>query len=312
MPFYTGSASSFSDLRTALFNACVAEGWTLSTDVLTKGSAAVKIENNTTSVTIKDLGLVLQGGTSATGATLVNPSPVTPRMGRASTATIQPTFPMEYYIHIFDSPDEVYLVAKSNVDYYYWLSFGLSDVPGLSSTGLWLSANANPRVGPGSSPGYAIGVSSGGINQYSGGFFWEDGQSAASSAQNQNTIASGLDSVIWSSDTASSGANSKFGINGLAASTLLSVQPNAWNSESTLVRAQVFQWRDANKCSMVADIKNARYVRIDNYSPEQIITLGSDQWRVYPYYRKNLSARDGGTGIEHTGTFGFAIRYDGP
>jgi len=60
------------------------------------------------------------------------------------------------------------------------------------------------------------------------------------------------------------------------------------------------------------DLQNARTLRVDNYDPGQIITLGDDQWRIYPFYRKNADQRDGTTssGGDHSGTMGWAIRYD--
>ena len=87
--------------------------------------------------------------------------------------------------------------------------------------------------------------------------------------------------------------------------------PSAWNGESPLLPIQAYVWRASAKCSLVVDMRHARYLRIDNYEPGQIITLGGDSWKVYPFYRKASSARNGGIGIDHTGTFGWAIRYDG-
>ena len=60
------------------------------------------------------------------------------------------------------------------------------------------------------------------------------------------------------------------------------------------------------------DLAHCRFLRIDNYQPGDIIPLGPDRWKVAPWYRKNTAQRDGGSNIQHTGTFGWAIRYDGP
>ena len=70
--------------------------------------------------------------------------------------------------------------------------------------------------------------------------------------------------------------------------------------------------RASNKVSILAKIENARYLRIDNLQPEQILTFGAEKWMVFPFHKKNSSVRDGGTSIDHSGTFGWAIRYDGP
>ena len=88
--------------------------------------------------------------------------------------------------------------------------------------------------------------------------------------------------------------------------------PSAWNGESVLVPIQVITSRPSNLWSLVGELTHARYVRLDNLEPGQLITLGPDRWKVYPFYRKDATARDGGDGIDHTGTLGWAIRYDGP
>lgn len=318
MPYYTGTANSFAELKTALINACVAEGYTLvGTEILTKGTSAVRIQNNTASVADKDIGLIITGGLGVSAGALISPSPNTPRMGRVSTAINLPAWPMIYEIHIWDDPDEVYFKAIYNVDSYYWLAFGMSDMPGLTATGQWIDANAIARTGVTSG---GVGITPAGATQAGSGFsscalFWQTSQRQVSEASYcEGAIASGLDAVNWAGNPASSSSETaKYAFSSVtAAATLLSVLPNAWNSESPLVPVVVLQWRDSAKCSVVANLKHARYCRIDNYAPGQIITLGSDRWKVQPFYRKNSAARNGGSGVNHTGTFGWAIRYDGP
>lgn len=314
MPYYTGVANSFADLRTVLFNACTDNGWTLTSDILTKGDLVVKVEVNTVSTSNKGIGLILTGATSLTGTTLNQPSPNTPRMGPPQTGLTQPTWPMEYYIHVNDNPDEMYFISRFNIDFLYFLSFGKSDIPGLLSTGLFLAATANCHAGP---SGAGITCTLSGVRdsgRTTACMFWSiNDQSSTASHTNANTLASGLDSVIWSNNPAGTTETSKYAASAIsAARTFLSVQPNAWNSEAPLNRIQAYQWRDSGKCSLVMDLKHARYIRVDNYDLGQVIQLGLDKWKVYPFYRKNVTSRDGGASIQHTGTFGWAIRYDGP
>lgn len=89
-------------------------------------------------------------------------------------------------------------------------------------------------------------------------------------------------------------------------------QPNSWNSEATLLPIRAWKARPSSKISMTADLEFARHIRIDNLSPGDILTIGSDQWKVFPWYRKDVSAHNGGYFVNHTGTFGWAIRYEGP
>lgn len=48
-----------------------------------------------------------------------------------------------------------------------------------------------------------------------------------------------------------------------------------------------------------------RWVKLDYLSPGDILTLGTDQWRVFPVIRKN-----GGPGQPTSGTYGYAYRVD--
>lgn len=315
MPYYSGSANSFADIRTALFAACVDNGWSNSGTILTKGTAALNVENNTVSTANKGIGLLLQGGTSVSAGALVNPSPVTPRMGPPMEGTSMPTWPMEYNIFIFENPDEVYLVARFNVDFYLWLAFGLSDISDIGGTGLWLSATAPANNNAGSGGGLVItATSGGGGGSASGAPFWNSSPTISFNHRNQDTIHLLMDGVTWAGQPATNALTGLGAFNAfLTTQPLLARQPNAWNGEAILLRILGLFWRNSDKCSVVCDLKNARYVRIDNYTPGQIITLGSDQWKIFPFYRKNTTERNGSnSGIDHTGTFGWAIRYEGP
>ncbi|HTF96735.1 MAG TPA: hypothetical protein VL995_11430 [Cellvibrio sp.] len=313
MSYYSGSANSFADLRTALFNACTANGWTLSTDVLTKGTLAIKLTINAVSTAVSGIGLILQGGVSATGSTLNTPSPNTARLGPPSTTVHQPTFPMSYEIFLFTNPDEVYLVAKTNVDNHLWLAFGKSTYPGI---GLWLSGIANTAQG-GAAGSIAVdinGGNAGGSLNSTGCLFWQPAQyTTGNPYYNQDTVHVDIDGIIWAGNPASAVSKVVGSVTALPGITeMLTVQPNAWNGEAVLMRIRPMLYRASNKNSIVADLRNARYIRVDNYEPGQIISLGSDNWKVFPFYRKNTTARDGGGSVDHTGTFGWAIRYDGP
>lgn len=93
---------------------------------------------------------------------------------------------------------------------------------------------------------------------------------------------------------------------------LMGLLPNTWNSEAVLLPIRAYKVRPSYKISLTADLEHARYTRIDNYTPGQIITLGSERWKIFPWYRKDAVNRNGGYVINHSGTFGWAIRYEGP
>lgn len=313
MPYYNGSANDFTAVRAALFSACTANGWTLNVDILSKGAAFVQATVNAASTTAKGIGVIIQGGTGASAGALVNPSPNTPRLGPPQKLGVQPTFPVEYYIHVYTNPDEVYLVVKFNSTYHYWLAFGVSNVPGIPGTGLWLSGGSQGGEGPASGEGIIFSTSGGGNGQYSSGaIFWDSAQSVATPSQNQDTIHLNMDGTVWAGNPASTSLSIQRAFDGLQAATvLLGNQPNTWNSEAVLVRIKGYYWYASTKAAIVCDLLNARYIRVDNYTSGDIIQLGSDKWKVYPFYRKNTASRNGASSVDHTGTFGWAIRYDG-
>ncbi len=314
MPFYTQSANSFADVRNALFSACTANGWTLSGEILTKGSAVVRVELNTVSTAAKGAGLILRCGTGVSGGVVTGASPVGPRFGPLSPSVDAIVWPMQVDIHVHDN--EVYLIGVYNVDTLLFLAFGISSLP--ISTGMWATASTYQEQGLNTLSIAMTPTSGGGANSYrvAPAPFWTTAYSTASSASlNNDTICANIDGIVWAGLPTSAGSmtspGAMYAVPALA--PLMARQPNAWNSEAVLLRIQVYMARtNATKISLILDLLHARYVRVDNYQIGQIITLGPDRWKVYPAYRKNAVVRDGGTDLNHSGTFGWAVRYDGP
>lgn len=305
MAFYTGTCSSFSDLQTIINNNCSANGWTLSSGILSKSSCFFKLTNNASL-------LALEGGTGQSGSTLTGNNTFAAALASASLSPI--TFPCKYDLHILNNPDEVYCVINYNTDKYQHLAFGKSNIPGIGGTGAWYSGSYNSGENLTNSVSYFSfwdsGISSCFTYTYGGhlGGLFVNGQGSYSSA----AIHTGLDSVGWKNDTGSPGGiiNASRYISGLLTSL-----PNTMNNSTVLIPIKPIQPRASNGLTIVANLNNARYCRIDNIASEQVIIFGTDKWKCYPFYRKDSTLRDGApwaTGTEHSGTFGFAIRYTGP
>ncbi|WP_236173610.1 hypothetical protein [Pseudomonas pseudonitroreducens] len=297
MAYVNGSAGSLESLRQSLFDACTANGWSLAGSVLFKGSIYMQ-------VLVQGAYLTIQGGTGVDGSNaLVNPAPNYSRIGLLAGQAL--TWPMAYEVFIGSAPDEVYLVVNYNVDCYQYLAFGGSSMSGLPGTGAWFSASVAQTVQyigiypyGGARPGFPNGSAP--------AMFHVTNTDGGGIVQN-SFIHHGFDSKTWTDANYTNGANA---INAAVPHVLR--LPNAWNSEGVLVPIQVHIFRPESKVTLVADLKNARYTRVDNYDPGQIIPLGPDRWKIFPWYRKNAAVRDGGDGINHTGTMGWAVRYDGP
>jgi hypothetical protein len=315
MAFVTGNANSLADLLTAINNACTANGYTLNGNILSKGTLHVSME-------IASSQLRITGGTGRSGTTLLGPGPQYAKIG--PTTQVNMVFPVTYHIHILTAPDEVYVMINYNAVYWNFIAFGQSDHPGIAAaggTGNWYGAtHPQPGVMSGevvvaaNGGGGGFGLAGGaGVRTGAGLFNGTSGWTTSNYATNC-LIHSGLNpgNGGWN-DPAVSPSSGLYGVNAIQyQEPMLAYLPNAWNAQTVLVPICVTSLAASSKSQVVAELRHARYLRNDNYNDIDIITIGSDQWRVYPYYRKDASARNGGSLILHSGTFAHAIRYDGP
>lgn len=294
MAYATGTASSLSDLRTAIINACTANGWSLSGDVLSRGGCYVRLQ-------VLSGGLQILGGNGESGGNVTTPGPRVCRIGELSQAPL--AWPMTYHVFINTNPDEVYVVVNYSSVFFQWMAWGRSEIS-LPGSGNWYGATLGPidNFLGGISLSQTIGGLISGNSASSGGLFWTNAQ-----ISNQNShIHHGLDGAGWSDNLTATLAQA-IG----AASTLISISPNAWNSEAVLIPIPVCILRPSNFYSIVLQNRHARYTRVDNLSAGQVLTIASDQWMVFPWLCKNTESRNGSSGsvIGHSGTFGWAIRY---
>lgn len=63
--------------------------------------------------------------------------------------------------------------------------------------------------------------------------------------------------------------------------------------------------RPSNLGSPLGYPPDLRFIRMDNYNPKDVLTLGTDQWKVFPLIRKN-----GATGEPNSGVYGYAYRVN--
>ncbi|MEN3968223.1 hypothetical protein [Acinetobacter sp. BWR-L5] len=291
MAYYNGQASSYQELLNALVGACTQpdNAWIWSNGVLHKSDLFIGFSISTN-------GIICQGGTGLVNGILQGTTGVTPRLGRFSTSLF-PLFPCNYHIFIFE--DEVYLIAKFDSDFYY-LAFGKSTL--ISNGGLWVSASTGADVG--TNTGLSISTSSGaGYWATACAPFWGTYNNGGNCLN--SIILHNLDGGKWSNYS-------------ITASVLYSIlplhrlMPSTFFSDAILLPYSVTLVRPQDKRSIVCEFQNARFTRVDNFESEQIINLGSERWMIFPFYRKNIDVRDGGSNINHSGTLGWAIRYDGP
>lgn len=285
MGYYTGTANDLEALRQAIFTACTGEGWTLAGDVLHKDGLYARLQ-------VVSGSLRLLGGTGIDGSHALT--------GAAGNYTqiggLGIVYPLTYELFLFAS--EVYVVVNYAVDRYQWCAWGRTTVQGVGGSGIWFGASQSSEL----RDSITILLASGSVALPCAALFWYSYTGARTQCF---YIHHGLDGGGWAAGSSLVGASD-------SANDLLTLLPNTWNSEAVLIPARLFLVRPSYKCSLVAESENFRHTRIDNYTPGQVITIGSDRWKVLPWHRKNSAGRNGGIQIDHSGTFGWAIRYEGP
>lgn len=324
MAYYTGTANTLNDLKGTLTLALTGNGWSQDGEILSKGGTFISLTVGAEDPLVPDTRLILSMGNSVLGGVLQD-TPLSPRIGPLRDGSGQYntwTWPVQYHIHVL--PTEVYLLVNHDGVWWQHLAFGRSPTPGNPGTGNWLYAsfphpgrshmNSIVEMSPdgGSMSTYRS------VNRSPLPFFWTGGKDNSYPSLYMNAQIHGCTDINgetkWS-DREFPGFYTTASMTGVTSgptmSPLFSLQPNAWNSESTLLPIQIFQHRLENKVSLVGELVEARFIRNDFLPDGEIVTVGGTRWKVYSAYRRNTAARNGGRS-NHSGTFAIAIRYDGP
>lgn len=302
MPYKTGIANDMASLRAAIVSALTDAGWTLTGATVSNGPLNALLAVEGVALTLR-----LGRGIDAGDGSLVNASPNKAYIREIGNVGL--VWPVTYELFYFDDPIEVYAVVNYAVDCYLWLAFGVATSTGTVG-GSWAGgsvAAVGDNAAPGAPRGTTIGTTDagedfsndGGTSTYytPAGLFWQN-KGGEGDWRRPSFIDVG---DAWIAPNA---------VNPI--DTLIIRQPNAWNGESVPIPIQPYRQLAENKVAMVADIKNARYLRITNYTPGQVIAFGADRWKVFPFFRKNASSPAQDDDAQDTGTYGWMIRYDGP
>lgn len=306
MAFQTGSIGSASALRDTIEAFAVANGWTLGSGVLSNGDSFVKLD--VVSANAHYL-LTVQGATSSDFYGTQN--------------TGQPGIYIEdwtgatYWLFASATPCLIWCAVKHGTDWYQWLGFGDAKKHGTWAGGNWYGA----------SRWYFAGLTTGHLTdppQVGMSFYGNYGAGCALFADYSSTgsIANAylhcdIEGGPWSANPSNTpGHVAHLSSKGGAFSTAgywLARQPNLWNGQSMLVPFWLHMDRPDGMVSLVAEIPGLRSLRIDNYNPGEIVTVGADQWMCFPWQQKD-AAHPGGNGplSPTSGCIGYAVAYDGP
>ena len=308
MAYQTGSAATFAALKTSIETFLAANGWTLSSDVLSKGAQFCKLTAST-------YELRLEAGTGQSGSALTGLCASAVKLMDFTLVPI--TWPLVYELHVLTGPDEVYLTVNYNSSKYQHLHFGISDIADVGGTGMWFGGSFNNSIlrtasdckvflQNGSGSGFSLGA-----QPYSGfglGFFFATTLGGFQSS----FIHCGLEGTGWKT-TYGGATGNLLGPDHMAA--LMYALPSDSSESDVLLPINAVLARSSQGLTILASLAHARFCRLDNLLAGQVLPLGADRWKVYPMHMRNDVQRDGvtwGTGSQHSGTFGVAIRYTGP
>jgi hypothetical protein len=307
MATFSGQVASFAALKTAIEATLTARGWTLANGVLSKGVAFVQLTATTSE-------LRLLGGTGQAGAALTGACPQSVKLLSIVNAPIQ--WPAVFVLHAFEAPDEIYVVLRYNVDRHQHLNWGVSSMPQIGGTGLWVtgtfrgdvdSTRANAKVFIDTNSGTSLGVQP--FDGFGLGFFF----SSTAGTYHSSVVHCGLEGAPAWRTTVGGNAGELLGVSHKAG--LLHALPSQFNQATVLLPIDVLLARQAQGQTIVATLAHARYCRLDHLDLTQPLIYGPERWVPYPLHAVHPVQRNGAgwpIGAQHSGTFGVALREAAP
>lgn len=342
MAFVSGVANDQDQLRTALVTVCAANGWTYTGSVLHKGNVFVRLWHRVDAGWANQLFAQLGKGMEVDGSAVSDP--VGHSVAGGGPTLLQPAaYPVTYDIHVFDN--EVFMVWWDNVDRHFWLAFGQSspftDSPAAGAS-LWLGGMVTEWsrlilgsgvVGSDDKTIYMT-EEAGGSNaatwdqRTSPALFWWSTLPNSYQGLPTYPLAVSMTPTMYTDraglpfgglTTLLEGVDSPAGTH----CTPESLKPLIARTKNlTLGENKTLPIFGGNVTfnsvsppgprHAEIELRNARYFRLGANSPRDIIQVGRDRWKVYPWHKRNTSVPNGGNGVNHTGTFGWAIKYTGP
>lgn len=302
MGYATGSASSPADIISAIVAACTAMGWTHSSLILSKGDCHTRLTSP------DGLNQLRVEGANDAGFVVACPWDAWVAID---------AWPVSYRIWVNEDPDACFVhIRQADHVTYQHIMFGVLE----DKVGDWVGGNffSASRTAAHNTDYDAVGVFSGSNSQYhnlgvAGGPFigGDTSYTLLPSADGLHCELPGYYGAnVWvqSADNAS-------GIDSAQWPRFLNPinrwQPNLWNGQAVLFRPHLYLTQPGGRWAKIGSLPHLRSLRITNYEPYDIITLGEEQWMVAPWTQKNTVQIDGNGQLEykHSGTHGFAVRY---
>jgi hypothetical protein len=302
MAYQTGQAASSAALLSVIKTFAGANGWTVSGNMISSANSWTELSTAARSYDSGSYDSVeLMGYDNAAKTT-----PSSSALGWGSTGTftclIKPAqYPVTYHLFSHQSPAEFFCVVDIGNGQFSWLAFGELDKGAATYSGGSYACATSFHSTDTRWPGYFY-ISGG---QWLQGNYYPSGFFLSGAHPNYSGFASGavcarIDGPKWVTT-----------FYGLGSHYLHSRAINTWNNQATLLPIRVLMPVDQGYHMDLGCTPHARYLRITNYNAGDIITLGSERWKVFPFLKKDVVNPNAASGWA-SGTHGWAIRYDGP
>lgn len=308
MAYQTGVITSAADLVVVITDFAVANGWVSNGNVLSKGGTYIRLTAPSTSE------VRIEG---ARNGNFVAPD----LCGRHSRIynTAWPTS-ATYHLAAFDNPDTVWCTINFAVTTHQHIGFGTIEKYGDWAGGGWFHAQHTPA----SADGGVCSVIDGSQQPYypssprECALFWSPQLRDAWNGYYQENAASNLHcelrGYVWEPPI----GNTAIGVHcPTIVSPIHKYNPNVFNGQTVLTPFQLFLQNTDGHYMSIGHVGHLRFVRLTNYNPGDMIELGTDRWKLFPWHIKNAAYPDGkqvaySDGNYSTGLLGVAVLYDGP
>lgn len=321
MPYQTGTATDFTDLKNEIFAFLTANGWTQENDIIKRNGVFAKLDV----VSASWDWLRLTGGKGSDGAgNLVFPQASYDdySVQGAGSQNINDTlatgslsgmvFPITYHFHLASTPvDEFWCIVEYNGDLFQHMGFG-NVLKSTSYTGGGFYSASLSGQEQQNSILTAVGSNIYGSMWY--GEFWpfQRMHINASARAAPSTVHAEVGGRDWHQSTYMGNRDT---MNSYEMVKEMKASESSVNGMPNLIPFRL--WVITNPVTdktyqNLGVLNNIRFCEIANINPGQIESDGTDSWKFYPCLRKDTDHPEGWYDPASSGIGGLAIRYDGP
>ena len=336
MPYQTGSVASFGALKTEILSFLSANGWTQENDIIKRNGVFAKLSTGSTP-TDGDAFIRLEGGKGSDGAGNIvskhdGPGPFGNNSGQMTAsfglgAANAMVFPITYFFHLADTPvDEFWCFIQFNGDRCQHMGFGNINKSAPFTGGSFFSS-------------MTVEVNASNENLYNWSSFnllSNEGNGNNQNVGSRNTLemipfhgARGINQKIFAGSVvhAEVGGGEWFSSHKVQGSApyplsknmiaghretgaMQKVSESSVNGMPNLIPFNLRVRGYDDNIQTIGRLENIRFSQIGLMNFGQVESDGTDAWKFYPLFKKDAGDADGG--LNHTGTMGLAVRYDGP